>query len=175
MEDKLNIAEILEDAPTGTLLYSPIFGELAYIGCYAHVGQTYSIIVCQYPDAIGQGDSVSVEFDENGTYLNRGYSSRRGGECMLFPSKENRDWSTFKVPKTYKHFEPFQKILVAVDYLNGDNFSNFDGKKWCADLYSHYDEKSHMHYLVGYGGMTDEEIIAYEGNEDKLGKLVEIK
>ena len=80
MEDKLNIAEILEDAPTGTLLYSPIFGELAYIGSYANEGQTYSIITCQYPDAIGQGDSVSVEFDENGTYLNHGYSSRRGGE-----------------------------------------------------------------------------------------------
>ena len=86
MDKELNLVEILKDAPTGTLLYSPIFGELAYIGCYAHEGQTYSIIVCQYPDAIGQGDSVSVEFDENGTYLNRGYSSRRGGECMLFPS-----------------------------------------------------------------------------------------
>lgn len=54
MEDKLNIAERLKDAPTETLLYSPIFGKLAYIGSHALGGQTYSIIVCQYPDAIGQ-------------------------------------------------------------------------------------------------------------------------
>ena len=116
MNEDINIAEILKDAPTGTLLYSPIFGKLAYIGSHALEGQTYSIIVCQYPDAIGQGDSVSVEFDENGTYLNRGYSSRRGGECMLFPSKENRDWVKFKVSKKHKHFEPFQKMLVKVRY-----------------------------------------------------------
>ena len=167
MEDKLNIAEILKDAPTGTLLYSPIFGELAYIGCHALEGQTYSIIVCQYPDAIGQGDSVSVEFDENGTYLNRGYSSRRGGECMLFPSKENRDWSTFKVPKKHKHFEPFQKVLCAVP-------TEFGYEVWNADIYSHYDEFNRKHFLIsGSVKKDDDDVIPYEGNEDKLGKTVE--
>ena len=166
MEEKLNLAEILEDAPTGTLLYSPIFGELAYIGCYAHEGQTYSIIVCQYPDAIGQGNSVSVEFDENGTYLNRGYSSRRGGECMLFPSKENRDWAKFKVPKKHKHFEPFQKVLCII---------NDNGYKiWAADFYSHYNEDTKQHYLVS-GVVKDnaDDILPYEGNEELLGKPAE--
>lgn len=166
MEDKLNIGEILEDAPMGTLLYSPIFGELAYIGCYANEGQTYSIIICQYPDAIGQGDSVSVEFDENGTYLNHGYSSRRGGECMLFPSKENRDWSTFKVPKEHKHFEPFQKVLVRSYVISGEYI-------WSCAFYSHYDESRDSHYLVNFGSITnDDYIISYKGNEDKLGKPV---
>lgn len=165
MEEKLNIAEILKDAPTGTLLYSPIFGELAYIGCYADEGQTYSIIVCQYPDAIGQGHSVSVEFDENGTYLNRGYSSRRGGECMLFPSKGNRDWSTFKVPKKHKEFEPFQKVLCVAD-------NNHDRKIWVADFYSHYDDDACAHYLISGYRVDDDEVIPYEGNEEKLGKQV---
>ena len=165
MEEKLNIAEILKDAPTGTLLYSPIFGELAYIGCYADEGQTYSIIVCQYPDAIGQGNSVSVEFDENGTYLNRGYSSRRGGECLLFPSKDNRDWSTFKVPNKHKHLEPFQKILVTIWH---------DSRSiWVADFYSHYDEITGMHYLVSGFTREDDDILPYEGNEELLGKPVE--
>ena len=164
MEDKLNIAEILEDAPTGTLLYSPIFGKLAYIGSHALEGQTYSIIVCQYPDAIGQGDSVSVEFDENGTYLNRGYSSRRGGECMLFPSKENRDWVKFKVPKKHKHFEPFQKILV--------KFWQRSNSIWIADFYSHYDVITGRHYLASGLTREDDDILPYDGNEDKLGKPV---
>lgn len=165
MEEKLNIAEILEDTPTGTLLYSPIFGELAYIRSYAHEGQTYSIIVCQYPDAIGQGDSVSVEFDENGTYLNRGYSSRRGGECMLFPSKGNQDWQKFEVPKKHKHFEPFQKVLCVA-------YTNQDCEIWTADFYSHYDESTREHYLVSGFVKADDEVIFYEGNEDKLGKPV---
>lgn len=166
MEEKLNIAEILEDAPTGTLLYSPIFGELAYIGCHANEGQTYSIIVCQYPDAIGQGNSVSVEFDENGTYLNRGYSSRRRGECMLFPSKENRDWQKFEVPKKHKEFEPFQKVLIKI--LGGTSDS-----MWLAALYSHYNASKDRHYLLGLTWVEDDDIVPYEGNEDLLGKPVE--
>ena len=164
MEEKLNIAEILKDAPTGTLLYSPIFGDLAYIGSHADEGQTYSIIICQYPDAIGQGNSVSVEFDENGTYLNRGYSSRRGGECMLFPSKENRDWSTFKAPKRHKEFKPFQKVLIRI-WRNSASM-------WAAGLYSHYDKHTNRHYLVDFHWEEDEDIIPYDGNEDKLGKPV---
>lgn len=165
MEGKLNIAEILNDAPTGTLLYSPIFGELAYIGSYADEGQTYCIIVCQYPDAIGQGNSVSVEFDENGTYLNRGYSSRRGGECMLFPSKENRDWSTFKVPRKHKHFEPFQKVLV-------NTRTAYNNVEWCAGIYSHYDELQEYHCTTGNFCVLDDDIIPYDGNEELLGKTV---
>lgn len=165
MEEKLNIAEILEGVPTGTLLYSPIFGELAYIGSHADEGQTYSIIVCQYPDAIGQGNSVSVEFDENGTYLNRGYSSRRGGECMLFPSKENRDWSTFKVPKKHKEFKPFQKVLVGLI---------MDGKQiWKRDVYMHYRKDVEGHCTVFESMVPDDLIIPYDAKKD--GKPVIIK
>ena len=106
-----------------------------------------------------------MEFDENGTYLNRGYSSRRGGECMLFPSKENRDWAKFKVPKKHKHFEPFQKMLVKVWH---------DRKFiWMADFYSHYDEVTDRHYLVSGLTREDDGILPYKGNEDNLGKTVE--
>lgn len=165
MNEDINIAEILKDAPTGTLLYSPIFGELAYIGSYADEGQTYSIIICQYPDAIGQGDSVSVKFDENGTYLNRGYSSRREGECMLFPSKGNRDWQKFKVPKKHKEFKPFQKVLCIAN-------NSHDCEVWSADFYSHYNESTREHYLASGFVRAYDKVIPYEGNEDKLGKPV---
>ena len=170
MKEKLNIAEILEDAPTGTLLYSPIFGELAYIGCHAYEGQTYSIIVCQYPDAIGQGNSVSVEFDENGTYLNRGYSSRRGGECMLFPSKENRDWSTFKVTEKHKRFEPFEKVLVKVIFRTFPKII----RKWIPDIYLFYDEENSCHRVAVNNYLyNDGDIIPFSDNENKVGKIVE--
>ena len=51
------------------------------------------------------------------------------GECVLFPSKEQRDWSKFNInkpkfdPKTLK---PFDKVLVR--YGNGDC--------WCCALFS---------------------------------------
>lgn len=67
MENKINIAELLEGAPIGTRLYSPIFGELAYIGSSDQEGMTYSVINCQYPDRVEKGDSF--DFDENGRYL----------------------------------------------------------------------------------------------------------
>lgn len=47
-------------------------------------------------------------FFSNGTYT-------IDGECMLFPSKDQRDWSKFKIPvKKFnpKEFKPFDKILV---------------------------------------------------------------
>ena len=32
-------------------------------------------------------------------------SKANGGECLIFPSKENRDWSTFKKPCQFKKGE----------------------------------------------------------------------
>ena len=84
---------------------------------------------------------------------------------MLFPSKENRDWATFKVTKEHKHFEPFQKVLCVAD-------NNPDCEVWAADFYSHYDESTREHYLVSGFVKADDEVISYEGNEDKLGKPV---
>ena len=73
----INIAEILKDCPKGTKLYSPLCGE-----CTLH-----SVI----------DNYIKVEDKEE--YI-RGFLSNGKitlyGECQLFPSKENRDWSTFK-------------------------------------------------------------------------------
>lgn len=51
-----------------------------------------------------------VYFERNGKY-----SDCIGAEVMLFPSKDNRDWSTFKVPKPKWNpdtLQPFDKVLV---------------------------------------------------------------
>lgn len=84
--NKMNIAEILKDCPKGTRLYSPIYGEVRYL--YIDTNSKYPII--------GESDSddCTITFTSDGR-LNANYD----GECMLFPSKENRNWSTFKVPE----------------------------------------------------------------------------
>lgn len=86
--------------------------------------------------------------------------------CVLFPSKDSRDWSTFKAPWKHKHFEPFQKVLLA----ESDPYNNVI---WDADLYSRYNEQQKVHCTLGNLMILDKDIIPYEGNEDKLGKPVE--
>lgn len=155
MNENLNLVEILKYAPKGTKLWSPICGECELF----NIDSTCNTfpIVC-----IGIDDGIEWYFKADGSY-----TGNTGVECVLFPSKENREWSTFKVPKPHKHFEPFQKVLCIVD-------NNHDCKIWAADFYSHYDKYTKQHYLVsGFVKDSTDEIIPYKGNEDKLGKRVE--
>ena len=76
----INIAEILKDCPKGFKLYSPICGECRLIKIYDGLGF----------DVINDTDDV-FNFSYDGRY-------NLNGECCIFPSKENRDWSKFQNP-----------------------------------------------------------------------------
>lgn len=82
MEEKINIAEILNDKKNGIRLYSPIFGECAF--CCVRK-DTNDICVKKH-------NGVKEFFDPKGFYYNT-------GEVMLFPSKEMRDWGKFSWKK----------------------------------------------------------------------------
>lgn len=157
MEEKLNLLEILKDAPKGTKLWSPICGECTLVEVLN--GENLHPIICMTKTE--SGDTCHESFSADGKF----FCDYKNGECVLFPSG-NRDWSTFQVPNTHKHFEPFQKVLCAVDH-------DYGYKVWAADFYSHYDEYTFEHYIVSGFVKVDDEIIPYEGNEDKLGKAVE--
>ena len=75
MEEKINIAEILNDKKNGLKLYSPIFGECTFC-CVRE--DTNDICVKKH-------NGVKAFFDSKGLYYNT-------GEVMLFPSKSMRDW-----------------------------------------------------------------------------------
>ncbi len=92
----INIAEILKDAPEGTKLYSPVLGE-------CQLGKMIGEFI-EIKDSKGRRVSVNAF----GQYFND------GGECLLFPSKENRDWRAFE-HKTSCPFKPFDKVLVRDD------------------------------------------------------------
>lgn len=76
----MNLVEILKNCPKGMKLYSPICGEVELKEVSEYIG----IIGCKS----GNG---SMYFYSDGTYL-------KGGECVLFPSKEQRDWDKFMIP-----------------------------------------------------------------------------
>ena len=85
--DELNLVEILKNTPKGTKLWSPLLGECEFV----EIVKDYpSPIRCKKP-----GQKWCWYFKSNGHFVNYDDS-----ECVLFPSKENRDWSTFNAPHT---------------------------------------------------------------------------
>ena len=123
MNEDLNLVEILKDCPKGTKLYSTVHGEVEYRGIYDK--GVYRIkFKTEY------GDIYSATPD--GRYL---YCFN--GECILFPSKEQRDWSKFnpKKPKfDPKTLQPYMKVLVC----------NCDGDIWRCSIFSHIYGKDNL-------------------------------
>lgn len=153
MNENINLVEILKDAPKGTKLYSPIFGECS-------LSRVDNVI---YPIAVTFTDKYGIKTLQHFTAFGK-YTETDGAECLLFPSKDNRDWSTFKVPRKHKNFELGQKVLVP--------YYDYNNNKWRLTFYSHYDKSSEHHITTCGMYWSDNEILSYEGNEDKLGKSV---
>ena len=82
----MNIAEILKYCPRDYKLYSPLFGEVTFSDITENKIKVYNLNkYCIY------------NFYHDGTFnIINGVESTR--ECMLFPSKDQRDWSKFRLP-----------------------------------------------------------------------------
>lgn len=155
MNENLNLVEILKDAPKGTKLWSPICGECEFSQIIEDEEDELSI------ECKTKADCEMCYFSAKGHY-----STYAESECVLFPSKENRDWSTFTVSNKHNHFEPFQKVLVKY-------WINSRSCEWVSALYGHYDAYKNIHFLSNFAWVEDNRIIPFEGNEDKLGKIAE--
>ena len=115
MNKNFNLAEILKNCPNGTKLYSLIFGEVEFECIDNNCG------TIKYKTNSGRNFDVSCE----GKFF-----TNYDGECILYPSKDQRDWSKFKAkqpkfdPATLK---PFDKVLVR----------DIDSEKWSCGFFSH--------------------------------------
>lgn len=104
---ELNLCEILKNCPKGTKLYSPIYGFMRL-----HSVRKESD---NYPISMADSDNCLHTFHSDGRiYLNA------QAECCLFPSKDNRDWSTFKPKK--ERFDP--KTLKPLDIYISNSKKN---------------------------------------------------
>lgn len=81
--EKINIAEILKDCPSGMELYSPLFGDCTFVKIHDNEAQ---IIV-----KLETGATVSFQNDGR-------YYDYPNAECILFPSKEKTTWEGFQRP-----------------------------------------------------------------------------
>ena len=86
MNENIDLTKILKDCPKGWKFYSSIYGDLLYSRMYLSSSAPKKITFIK-PDSIS-----SVDYYQDGKrYLSQ-------GECTLFPSKEQRDWSKFTAP-----------------------------------------------------------------------------
>ena len=105
MNENLNLVEILKDCPRGTKLYSPAYGYVELV--------TVQDKATEYPIVIKLSEDSGAGLTMDGR-ISVDYS----GECMLFPSKDQRDWSKFKVKKPKfdpKTLQPFDKVLAHLE------------------------------------------------------------
>ena len=126
MNENLNLVEILKDCPKGTKLYTPIWGEVVLIKVRKNKD-------CPYPICINTNAASSYTYlAKDGRYL----INREESECILFPSKDQRDWSKFTAPWLKKErfdpktLQPFDKVLVRDE----------DCEKWNCGFFSHKNE-----------------------------------
>ena len=84
MNENLNLVEILKDCPKGTKLYSPLFGEVEFEQILENWG---------YVSVRKGKDTWPFESDARFPI-----SDSKSAELMLYPSKEQRDWSKFTAP-----------------------------------------------------------------------------
>ena len=121
MNENLDLTKILEGCPEGTEFYSPICGTVVF----EHIDQNteYEIVL--------KNRFAEIYFTKEGRYV----VECEEGECLLFPSKDQRDWSKFErlwdKPKVErfdpKTLQPYDKILVR----------DTNNETWSCGLFSH--------------------------------------
>ena len=125
MDEKIDLTKILKDCPKGAKLYSTIYGEVEF-----YIIDESSF----YPIVLQTVKGLRPSVTKYGMYA-IDYEDR--GECTLFPSKEQRDWSKFTAPWYKKErfdpktLKPFDKVLV-----------KRAGKEdaWTCNIFSSYSE-----------------------------------
>lgn len=103
--EKINIADKLKHCKKGTKLYSPLFGEVEF----ENIDDKIEIITHTDEEEI-----YKAFFEKDGKY----YIIYKDAECLLFPSKDNRNWNDFQV------FEEGHRVMVSDD-----------AHDWCLRLY----------------------------------------
>lgn len=121
-ENIINLTRILKNCPRGTKFYSPVYGWVTF----------------------DEVDDSNIDYEEIIIYHNYGrvrldkfgvvFDFRGNGECIIFPSKDQRDWSKFNAPWLKKErfnpktLKPFDRVLVKsiIGSWTCDNFSHID-------------------------------------------------
>ena len=124
MNENIDLTKILKDCPKGTKLYTPIWGEVTFRKILNGMIYAFSIETC----------NGNICLTKEGCYVNTD-----DAECIIFPSREQRDWSKFTAPWYKKErfdpetLKPFDKVLV----------KDFTWENWNCQFFSHISNTKH--------------------------------
>ena len=148
MNEKIDLTKILKDCPKGTKFYTPTWGEVTFIKINIGCAFPICIITDVYDDY--------VNLTKDGRYL-----SIPNTECIIFPSKEQRDWSKFTAPWYKKEkfdpktLMPFDRVLIK-DVI------------WNAGIFSHYNKNVCYYSCECVGGTITKYCIPYNDDTKHL-------
>lgn len=115
MEQKdFDIYEILKGMPDGTPLYTPLCGNVEFTSVAADKEKAEAIWT--------ENKDGKYAFDKNGRWI-------KGGEVLLFPSKEMRDWSKF-FKKGDVLVNEDRQVYVIFEKFEDDAYTKFRGKHY---------------------------------------------
>ena len=119
---KLNLCEVLKDCPEGEPFWSPLFGDVTL---YDIDQEAKNVIVLTKSE-------ITWYINNDGTITIDKVTSP---EIMLYPSREQRDWSKFNAPWLKKErfdpktLKPFDRVIV---------YGKNEG--WFCSIFSHIGE-----------------------------------
>ena len=127
MNENIDLTKILKDCPKGTKLYSTVYGDVSF----------KEIIDVVYPIAVSCKDKHTECFKADGKVM-----IDYDGECCIFPSRDQRDWSKFSAPWLKKEkfdpktLKPFDRVLCknGLDMWRCDLFSSYVGTYACPNV-----------------------------------------
>lgn len=123
MNENIDLTQILKNCPKGTEFYSTIWGKMFFELVVHHPDE-------DFPVRLKNNNNEWIFLTKEGKY-NHIYED---SECILFPSKDQRDWNKFSAPWYKKEkfdpktLQPFDRVLV----------KTYD--TWFADTFSYYIE-----------------------------------
>ena len=114
----VDISKLLYKVPSGTTIYSPIWGD----------GTLYRV----------DNGIINVRFkgENNHKHFDRYGRMGENGECVIFPSKECRDWYQFEVP------------IKEGDIVAMDGVFNGKPKTWLC-VFNGVKSDEQIHYYIG--------------------------
>ena len=133
MNENLDLTKILDGCPYGTEFYHAGYGRVWLANIYPDAENV------AYPIELSLHENYPRRFDLSVTARGT-FHYEYEGECLLLPSKDQRDWSKFErfwdEPKVERidvnTFQPFDKILAR----------NSDRDNWTIEYYSYGKEVS---------------------------------
>ena len=131
MNENIDLAKILKNCPTGFELYSSVYGKVKFVSIDEKYTRSWIDVITE--------KNIYISFTSEGKL-----STKHNGECVLFPSKDQRDWSKFTAP-WYKKEE-----LIELKFKAGDIIRHKETNK--GNVYKISRVNNDLYVIDGFAG-----------------------